>query len=346
MSHTFKFAVRNIFILICFFAVAIVVSAQTDSDQAVTSVAPSEVSDTKTLPPPPPSDRFVPPPEFNRQQVPPPPGGQFDDRRSQPIENWDNPPKGQFDANGRPGLQPKPSVQKFDDRQVQPVGRPSGDNFQQNGQMNNGEGDWEAQQQKMDAEQAKREAEQQKREEQMVKKQATQMAKNLQQNITSINKRIAKLKTVGVSLTQECVDTVAVFSDAVVKVKSATSREDLEDVQDVMSSMEELGQCRQTIEQLISAPSMLKKATATIKNLKKKKVDVAEAEALLTAIQTKWTNLKSAVPQNSDVEAFFEDMESLGDTVMPLMDKPENQRQGAAVFESGFLDTIVGWFGL
>lgn len=110
--------------------------------------------------------------------------------------------------------------------------------------------------------------------------------------------------------------------------------------------MDDLNSCRQVIERLIGAQSMLKKATTTIKNLKKRKVDVAEAETMLSEIQSKWTNLKSGVPSNSDVEDFFDSLEGLGDNVMPLMNKPENQKQGAAVFESGFMNTVTGWFGL
>ena len=48
--HKYKFGYIA-FLLV--FTFAVVVNAQTASDQAVTSVAPSEVSDTKTLPPPP-----------------------------------------------------------------------------------------------------------------------------------------------------------------------------------------------------------------------------------------------------------------------------------------------------
>ena len=85
--HKYKFGYIA-FLLV--FTFAVVVNAQTASDQAVTSVAPSRSFRIQKRSHPTFGDRFVPPPEFNRQQVPPPPGGQFDDRRSQPIENWDN----------------------------------------------------------------------------------------------------------------------------------------------------------------------------------------------------------------------------------------------------------------
>ena len=81
--------------------------------------------------------------------------------------------------------------------------------------------------------------------------------------------------------------------------------------------------------------------------MKKKKVDVSQVEPTLTALTTRFSTLKTGSPTNDDVEAFFDEMESLGDAVSPLMGKPKSSTQGASVFQSsGAWDTVKSWFGL
>lgn len=192
------------------------------------------------------------------------------------------------------------------------------------------------------------EAEQQKREEAMVKKQAAQMARMFNQAVNQINKRVATLKKRGFSLTQECSDTITVFADATVKAKSATTMDDLDDLQDAAHSMEDLNDCRQLIDHLIGAPKLLKNATNTIKNLKRRKVDVSEAEPLLQNLTSQLSRLKSGIPSNDDIEAFFDAMDTLGDVVAPLMEnKSRRDIQGASVFQSGggLWDSIMNWLG-
>jgi hypothetical protein len=114
-----------------------------------------------------------------------------------------------------------------------------------------------------------------------------------------------------------------------------------------MHSMQDVNDCRQIIERLLNAPRMLKNVATTIKNLKKKKVDVLQVEPMLTALTTRFNTLKTGSPTNDDVEAFFDEMESLGDAVSPLMGKPKNSTQGASVFQStGIWNSFLGWFGL
>ena len=276
-------------------------------------------------------------PSFQRPPKDPQQGGQF----GQPGKDF------QGDRGGNSSMPQKPPMMKSGDTQgrMPPKGSGMNENFQnkqgEEGNFEQGEGDdWEARQQKMDEEQ-------QKREEAMVKKQAAQMAKMIQQNVTTINKRVAKLKAAGIALTAECTETVTALTDAVAKVKSATTREDLEDAQDVMHSMDDVNQCRQIIERLLSVPKMLKSAASTLKSLKKKKVDISLIEPKFTALTEHFNKLKSGGATNDDVEAFFDEADELGDEVSPLLEGKRNSMQGASVFQStGVWSSFVGWFGL
>lgn len=297
---------------------------------------------------------MIPPSNFSGGEgstMPPPPNSSF---QTQGQNNFRAPQNEQLNREGQAGFQRSPKEsqqggtanQSGKDFQGDRVGnsvRPPKPSMTQGGNDNFGQdngGDWEAQQQKM-------EAEQQKREEAMVKKQAVQMAKMLQQNVTAINKRVAKLKGAGIALTVECGETIATLTDAIAKVKSATTREGLEDAQDAMQSMEDVGACRQIIDRLINAPKMLKNAASTLKSLKKRKVDISEIEPKLVALTEHFNKFKSGSTTNDDVEAFFDEADELGDQVAPLLEGKKNAMQGASVFESvGFFETIRSWFGL
>lgn len=376
-SYFVRMTVGGAFLFSLLFVWA-VAFAQTADQGAIQP--PTEQAQTSPPSSPPPSGEAgtMPPPPQNfsgegDSRAPLPPNGSF---QNQEQNNFRPPQDGQFNQQGQTGFQKPPQDQfRRGGEQGQPINfqenrdggfaapsKPSmmpgadmqerirkesmmnGQNFQgqQERERNfgqDGEDDWEARQQKM-------EEEQRKREEQMIKRQAAQMAKNLQQNVNSINKRVARLTKVGVRLTAECSEVITTLTDAAAKVKNAITREDLEDARDVMQSMEDINECRQIIERLINAPRMLKNAATAIKNLKKKKVDVSQVEPMLAALTTRFGTFKTGNPTNEDIEAFFDEMDSLGDTMAPLMGKPKNSMQGASVLESlGVWNTFKSWFG-
>ncbi len=194
--------------------------------------------------------------------------------------------------------------------------------------------------------QSAREAEQQKREEAMVKRQAAQMAKMLQQALTSINKRVAKLQSQGLPLTSDCRDTIAVFTDAAAKAKSATTMDELYDVQDAMQSMSDLNDCRMVIERLMSTPRILKRAGATLKSLKKRGSDVSEAETLFNELSNQFNQIKSGNPSNDDVQSFFDSAQELGGLMESVMNKKQSDGENSGPLQSSnVLDSVKHWFG-
>lgn len=323
------------------FSCALVALAETSGE---TMPSPSTGQTAPATQPPPTSSHGNPAQPFmssDNRQMPPTQNDSFEGRPQRSGESMPNPnQRFQPSTNVRP-MQQRGDFQAVENHQNQQGGmnQPGKGNQMQGGKTQTAD-DWEAEQQKMDREQEKREAV-------MVKKQAAQMAKMLQTTVASLQKRAVKLKSAGIMLTSECAETLATFTEAVTKAKNATTQDDLYDLQDTMESRQDLDHCRQVIERLITAPKMLKNASITIKNLKKKKVDVSEAEEMLKELMTTFATFKTSVASNDDVEAFFESANELGDTVAPLMEhKPENFMQGASVFDSlGFWDNLKDWLG-
>lgn len=356
-SYFLKVTVAGVFVFSLLF-IGVVVLAQTE-ERSVSQPVVEQTAETSPLPPPPPpppppadsQPTSMPPENFSgREGTMPPPPNDFRETRTEQREQ-----RGDFTRPQKPPMMPGADMQErvqkermmndksFQDQRMEQGGSRTGRDFEgmRRGDSGQNDGDdWEAREQKM-------EEQRQKREEQMVKRQAAQMAKNLQQNVNSINKRIAKLTKAGIRLTAECSEVVAALSDAAAKVKNAVTREDLEDAQDIMHSMQDLNDCRQIIERLQNAPRMLKNAATAVKNLKRKKVDVSQVEPMLTALTTRFSAFKTGNSTNEDVEAFFDEMDSLGSIMAPLMGKPKNSTQGASVFQSsGAWETIKSWFGL